>query len=136
MTGYALVELMAGAREQVLLNGTVLVCEEDARFTFTGGAFGGTEASMGASVVLAIGKEANIQLLIMSKPTYVSYAIRVSWCCGTVFYRIYIYYDVHCMRLNRGVSRTGKMNSLSEWAWSRRRLNLSRSAEQLSLTCK
>jgi microcystin degradation protein MlrC len=39
----------------------------DGRFTYTGGIFGGTGASMGPSVVLHIG---SIQLLIMSRPTY------------------------------------------------------------------
>lgn len=39
----------------------------DGDFVYTGGVFGGTKTSMGLSAVLAIG---NIQVLIMSKPTY------------------------------------------------------------------
>ena len=39
----------------------------DGDFVYSGGVFGGTRTSMGLSVVLAIG---NIQVLIMSKPTY------------------------------------------------------------------
>jgi microcystin degradation protein MlrC len=39
----------------------------DGDFIYTGGVFGGTKTSMGLSAVLAIG---NIQVLIMSKPTY------------------------------------------------------------------
>ena len=39
----------------------------DGKFIYTGGLYGGTEASMGPSVVFRIG---NLQVLIMSKPTY------------------------------------------------------------------
>lgn len=39
----------------------------DGDFVYTGGVYGGTRTSMGLSAVLAIG---NIQVLIMSKPTY------------------------------------------------------------------
>jgi microcystin degradation protein MlrC len=39
----------------------------DGRFRYTGGIFGGTEASMGPSAVLAVGR---LSLLVMSLPTY------------------------------------------------------------------
>ena len=39
----------------------------DGRFRYTGGLFGGTEASMGPSAVLAIGA---LRVLVMSQPTY------------------------------------------------------------------
>jgi microcystin degradation protein MlrC len=42
----------------------------DGRFRYTGGIFGGTEASMGPSAVIAIG---SVQLLVMSRSTY-------DWC--------------------------------------------------------
>eukprot|EP01052_Picozoa_sp_SAG31_P058215 SAG31_NODE_17661_length_662_cov_1.271758_2_plen_121_part_01 len=54
----------------MLLQGTVLRTEEDAVFTFTGGAFGGTEATMGPAAVLAVGPRSNIRVLIVSVPTY------------------------------------------------------------------
>jgi microcystin degradation protein MlrC len=49
-----------------ILQGTV-VRLSDGRFRYTGGIFGGTEASMGPSAVLECG---NVRLLIMSRPTY------------------------------------------------------------------
>lgn len=48
------------------LNGKVLR-RSDGRFTYRGGILGGTTATMGASVVFAVG---SIQILIMSNPTY------------------------------------------------------------------
>lgn len=60
---------LASWGEPLLLRGSVLAADDDAVFTFTGGAFGGTSATMGASAVLAVGPQANIHVLIMSIPT-------------------------------------------------------------------
>lgn len=56
--------------EPAELRGTVLSAEAEAAFTYTGGVFGGTEWSMGAAAVLAVGEGGNIHVLIMSQPTY------------------------------------------------------------------
>ncbi len=45
----------------------VLQSKIDGKFRYAGGILGGTSASMGSSVVIAIG---NLQLLIMTRPTY------------------------------------------------------------------
>ena len=49
----------------------ILLRKSDGRFRYRGGILGGTEVSMGSSLVLQIG---NIQLLVMSYPTY-------DWAC-------------------------------------------------------